>query len=287
MGIENLHRLSEFLEADRRLDDRLPTYWYEGQSPQGDRVCLPRTALAEAIAHGLMQRLSQDDRPGREGKMYGVLLVETAAGERRVLQAFSGLLQGRSQVEGWVPPVPGRDRVAIEEAHTLAALAILKQELIGLQQIPERQQYQDLSQEFAQRLETLALTQRKSERQQERRQILETLEGEDLAIALEQLDRQSRQEGGDRRRLKQERDAVLNPLKRAIYEADHRSRDLKQARKRLSQQLQTQLHAAYRLTNFAGQSIALQDLVTSGGLADGIGRLLRPQAAAFCGHPRP
>lgn len=281
MGIANLHRLPEFLEPDRLLDDRVPAYWYEGQSPQGDRVCLPRTALAEAIARGLMQRLSQDDRVDRAGKMYGVLLVETAAGERRFLQAFSGLWQGRSQVEGWVPPIPGRDRVAIEEAQTLAALATLKQELIALQQIPERQHHQALSQEFAQRLDQLAMAQRKSERQHQRQQILETLEGESLAIALEQLDQQSRQAGGDRRRLKQERDAALHPLKAAIDTADNRSRELKQTCKRLSQQLQTQLHAAYRLTNFAGQSIALQDLVRSGALPTGAGDCCAPKLLHF------
>ena len=51
------------------------------------------------------------------------------------------MLNGCSVVEGWVPPIPGRDEVALEEARTLAELDAIKQELITLKQLPERQQY--------------------------------------------------------------------------------------------------------------------------------------------------
>jgi tRNA pseudouridine32 synthase / 23S rRNA pseudouridine746 synthase len=277
-----LHEISSYLDSDLPPNSAPPTYWYEGETCQGDRVRLPRTALAEAIAQGLMRRLSLlGEGYLREGKMYGVLLVQTETGEQRVLQAFSGLWQGRSQIEGWVPPIPGRDRVAIAEAETLAALAALKQGIIALQQIPERQQYEALHQQFAQQLAHLIQSQSKQERQQERQRLRETLEGEALAIALSQLDQQSRQEKGDRRRLKQARDAVLGPLQTAIDQANQRQRTLKQQRQRLSQQLQAQLHAAYRLTNFAGESIALQQLATSGALPTGTGDCCAPKLLHF------
>jgi len=147
------------------------TYFYEGNCPHsGERLRLPRTREVEAIAHTLMQHLSSDEQYAREGKMYGVLLVESAPGERQILKAFSGLLNGLSIVEGWVPPIPGRDRVASSEAKTLTILADLKHEIITLQQIPERQKYQHLAHEFEMRLQSLAVNhkQRKEQRQSDR-----------------------------------------------------------------------------------------------------------------------
>jgi len=47
---------------------------------------------------------------------------------------------------------------------------------------------------------------------------------------------------------------VLQPLKQ-IAAMDARMCELKQRRKALSRQLQEQLHAAYSLTNFSGQSL--------------------------------
>jgi len=133
--------------------------------------------------------------------MYGILLVALPNGEQRVLKAFSGLLNGDSVVEGWVPPIPGRDRVALEEARTLAELEAIKQELITLKQLPERQQYETLSREFKQQLQAMSDRHRDCKRQrQEKRQILcETLAGEALTSALEQLNTESPQQKIERR----------------------------------------------------------------------------------------
>ena len=256
-----------------------PVYWYEGNCPRsGDRLRLPRTNLAEAIARQLMQSLAQEDCSGSEGKkaegkkaegkkaegkMYGVLLVEMPSGERQVLKAFSGLLNGQSSLEGWVPPLPGREQVALEEAIALNRLASIKQEIIALHNIPERQQYQALSQEFADRLHDLTLQQQqqKQQRQQQRQEICATLTGTALAEAQEQLDNQSRSQGRELRQLKQARNEAVRSLQEAIAQADMQIRLLKQQRKALSRQLQEQLYAAYRLTNFAGESVSLRQLM--------------------------
>ena len=60
----------------------------------------PRTPIAEAIAYGLMRQLTQNELYAREGKIYGILLVELPKGEQRVIKAFSGLLNSFSVVEG-------------------------------------------------------------------------------------------------------------------------------------------------------------------------------------------
>lgn len=259
---------------------RFSPYWYEGRCPQtGEWLRLPRTLEAEAIARELMQTLATDDRYAREGKMYGVLLVETATGERQVLKAFSGLLQGEDIVSGWVPPIPGRDHVELAEAQTLAALETIKQELIALQARPERSQYAALCQTCDRELQQLATIhrQRKQARQQQRQRLLESGNGEALATQLKHLEQQSQQDGMERRRLKRQQETVLAPLKQSVDMTDQQIRALKQQRKALSRQLQTQMHQHYWMTNFAGQSLALEALMEGGAMPTGTGECCAPK----------
>ncbi len=274
-----LHSLSDFIDCNCDVSDLSPNYWYEGHCPQsGELLRLPRTPLVEAIAYGLMQHLADNHRYSDEGKMYGVLLVELPDGEQRVLKAFSGLLNGHGAIEGWVPPIPGRNQVALDEARTLASLEAIKQELITLKQLAERQQYETLSRKFEQQLQEISDRHRDSKHQRhEKRQILgETLTGEALTVALEQLDEESRQHGIERRQLKRQQNAVLQPLKQQIEAADARIRELKQQRQALSRQLQAQMHAAYSLTNFSGQSLSLQQLMRGGSMPTGSGVCCAP-----------
>jgi tRNA pseudouridine32 synthase/23S rRNA pseudouridine746 synthase len=274
-----LHRLSDFIDGKSAITNSPPNYYYQGYCPQtGELLRLPRTPLAEAIAYGLMRYLATDEFYSHEGKMYGILLVELPNGEKRILKAFSGLLNGCSVVEGWVPPIPGRNTLALEENRTLATLDAIKQELITLEQLKERQEYETLAQEFGLRCSQLSDRHHKSKQQrQKKRQIFyETLAGEKLTLALEKLDEQSRQEGIERRRLKRQRDEALQPLKQVIDAADRRMRELKGRRKELSRQLQTQMHAAYSLMNFAGMSQSLQQLMP-GGLPTGTGDCCAPK----------
>lgn len=265
-----------------------PAYWYRGRCPRtGEWVQLPRTQFVEAIAEALMQDLAADGQYAAEGKMYGVLLVETGSGEKEVLKAFSGLLQGKSQVEGWVPPIPGREQIEQEEVRTLARLEELKQELMALQQIPARSRYADLSREFEVHLQQLSTqhSQRKQERQHQRQTLLTTLAGEALATALASLDDQSRRDGMERRDLKRQRDQVLQPLKQVIDQADGRMRDLKHQRQQASRQLQAEMHAHYWLTNFAGLSLPLQQLI-GGAMPTGTGDCCAPKLLHYAATHR-
>ncbi|MEH1809576.1 pseudouridine synthase [Nostoc sp.] len=274
-----LHELLDFIDCDFVIADSSCSYWYEGRCPQsGNRLKLPRTSMSEAIAHGLMQHLANNDYYSREGKMYGILLVELPNGEQRVLKAFSGLLNSCSVVEGWVPPIPGRDEVAFEESRTLAELDAIKQEIITLKQLTERQQYEMLSNDFEQQLQAMSDRHRycKHQRQEKRQQICNTLTPEALTIALEQLDEESRQQGIERRQLKRQQNAILQPLQQIIAAADARISELKQQRKALSRQLQTQMHASYSLTNFSGRSQSLQELMP-GGSPTGTGDCCAPK----------
>ncbi|MGF2039863.1 MAG: pseudouridine synthase [Nostoc sp. CmiVER01] len=274
-----LHALSDFIDCDFAISGSSPSYWYEGHCLQsGVRIKLPRTSISEAIAHGLMQQLANNDCYSHEGKMYGILLVELPNGEQRVLKAFSGLLNGCGVVEGWVPPIPGRDEVALEEARTLAQLDAINQELFTLKQLTERQQYETLSDEFEQQLQAMSDRHRhcKHQRQQKRQQICNTLTEKALTIVLEQLDEESRQQGIERRQLKRQQNELLQPLQQLIAATDTRISELKQQRKALSRQLQAQMQATYSLTNFSGRSLSLQQLMP-GGSPTGTGDCCAPK----------
>ncbi|HEY9878566.1 MAG TPA: RluA family pseudouridine synthase [Leptolyngbyaceae cyanobacterium] len=282
-----LHPLNHFISQDTTRFDADVDYWYEGRCPYTRQVLrLPRTRVACAIAQALMAQLEVERGRDIEGKMYGILLVQTIEGDLGVLKAFSGLLEGKSQIEGWVPSIPGREQVAQSEAKTLAALDQIKQRLIQLQQLPERAQLTGQSQRFMTQLQVLNLrhNQRKQERQVQRQQVQALLQGETLAESLEALDEQSRRDGLERRRLKQERDRVLGPLQAAIATADAEILALKRQRKDLSRQLQAQMHETYRLTNFAGKSQSIEALAHRIALPTGTGDCCAPKLLQYAAN---
>lgn len=251
----------------RKIAEQSPTYWYEGICPRSHkRLRLPRTKFVESIAHQFMQELAADGQYFREGKMYGVLLVETDQGKQQILKAFSGLLNGQSVVEDWVPPIPGRDRVQLNESITLTLLESLKKQIIQLYEIPERKQYQTLSEEYDEKLRQLSEIhkQRKLKRQQQRQSYNHF-----------ELDEQSKRDGIEKRNLKRDRASVLEPLKQRIDQADEQIRQLKQQRKQLSQQLQSEMYDSYRVTNFAGETRSLSRLLTS--MPTGTGECCAPK----------
>ncbi|MCC3421444.1 MAG: RluA family pseudouridine synthase [Microcoleus sp. PH2017_07_MST_O_A] len=279
-----LHPLLDFtdcsIDEEGGSIDSSPSYWYEGHCPQSaDLLRLPRTRMSEEIARGLMQYLAADDSYDREGKMYGILLVEMPWGEQRILKAFSGLLNGSSVVDGWVPPIPGRSRVALTEARTLAQLEAMKQELIALNQLPQRQEYAALLSEFELQLQVLNARHRncKQQRDEQRQLSSQTLAGDTLLIALEKLNQESRLEGIECRQLKRQRDAILQPLKKIVEAANERMRVLKQGRKELSRQLQAEMHAAYTLVNFLGKSRSIQELMPTNSIPTGTGDCCAPK----------
>ncbi|OCQ94606.1 RNA pseudouridine synthase [Oscillatoriales cyanobacterium USR001] len=279
----NLHKISDFIKNNTindTINNAFSIYFYEGISPQnGELLRLPRTPIAEAIAKGLMQQLANNNDYSIEGKMYGILLVELPNGQQMVLKAFSGLLNGCHIIDGWVPPIPGRDRVALAEAYTLSELETIKQELINLKNLPEWQQHETLASEFEEQLKLMRDRHHNCQQQrQEKRQLLcQTLTDETLNLALEQLDRESQQNGIERRKLKRQQHEKLQPIKDIIETATARIRELKQRRKNLSKQLQTQMYAAYSITNFTGQSRSLQELMPNGLMPTGTGDCCAPK----------
>nr|WP_242024027.1 RluA family pseudouridine synthase [Nodosilinea sp. FACHB-13] len=262
-------------------------YYYQGYCPRtGKHYQLPRTAMARASAQALMTQLG--DPHSLEGKMFGVLVVrwsKTGPGgpspsrEMGVLKAFSGLWQGQERLPGWVPPIPGRSQVALQEARTLDALGAIKDRLLGLQQLPERETYARLQEEQA--CDRTQFNQRHRDRKhcrdRQRQTLVCTLAGESLTAALAALEQESRGDKAELRQFKQRWRDRIAPLEATIQSADAEIVILRQRRRDLSRQLQAEMHAAYTLTNFAGESLAIQNLAGQGNLPTGTGDCCAPK----------
>ncbi len=252
-------------------------YCYEGRCPRsGEWLRLPRSMASENCARELIVELEQ--KPLAEGKMYGVLLAIDQDGQLQVLKAFSGLLDGQAEINGWVPPIPGRQQVAAAEVLTLEQLAVIKQDIWQLEQLPARREFATLMSEYTARKQKLQaeLKIQKQARQLQRQELTASLFGNELELALTQLDTVSQQDGLRQRRFKQQWDTVLRPLQVSIDQADQQIQDLKRQRKALSQQLQSQMHQAAALTNFAGESVSLAQLRPAG-LPTGSGECCAPK----------
>jgi tRNA pseudouridine32 synthase / 23S rRNA pseudouridine746 synthase len=268
-----LFEVSEFLDEGFSIPDLVPGYYYQGVCPQtGELLRLPRTPLVEFVARGLMQYLAADERYLREGKMYGVLLIELPNGKQAILKAFSGLLNGYNLVEGWVPPIPGRESVMVDERETLVMLDAIKQELLILRGLPERLQYENLARQWEVTLQQMLVrhSDRKKQRSQQRRDF-----AEDITV-LARLDHESRSDGIERKLLKRQIKSSLESLEQVIGAADARVQELKRQRRQLSGQLQGKMHAAYSVMNFYGMSQSLQGLMP-GGLPTGTGDCCAPK----------
>ena len=285
-----LHPIADFIDINLTINNSSPAYHYQGYSQDGELLKLPRTSEAEAVARGLMRQLAKNEIYSREGKMYGILLVELPSKEKAILKAFSGLLNSESIVEGWVPPIPGREKVVLEENRTLADLEAIKQEIIRLKELNQRKEYETVALEFEKRLQEMSKHHQDSKQQRdEKRDLLyknltrEELNQElnqklnqKLKIELEKLKEESRQQGIERKLLKRQRDEVLQPLQQVIKDADMQVRELKQQRKQISRKLQAQMHDAYSIMNFMGNSSSLQQLMPQG-LPTGTGDCCTPK----------
>ncbi len=256
-------------------------YNYTGQCPRSGQILrLPRTPEAKQIARELMATLAIAEGDHPEGKMYGVLLTVNANGQRQVLKAFSGLVNQQAVVEGWVPPIPGRECVALAEAQTLAQLNQIRDQLLALQAQNQDicQIYQPRSQQYVEEWQILTQThaERKQARQIQRQSFLEQFKGDELAKALTTLEDESRKDGLERRYFKRDRDQILVPLQDQQTRIQTQIQTLKLQRKLLSRQLQAQMHQSYWLSNFAGESAPLQQIF-GGEMPTGTGDCCAPK----------
>ena len=282
MILEYLHDLKDFTRQEYYASE--VQYFYKGTCLNtGKQLQLRRTIFAELVAKGLMKQIKGNAQFEQEGKMYGILIVKTPNGSLKVIKAFSGLLQGESVVPKWVPGISGRSKIALAEKHTLIELGSIKDKLITLENQKPLSEYEAYIESYNLEKEILfrELKFKKNERNRMRNNIRKSFTGEDLQIELLKLDEQSKRDGIQKKNFKKVWNAKLIPLKDQIASIESEMLKLKKLRKQLSKNLQEQMHAAYSLTNFTGNTVSLNEIYSSGLIPTGTGECCAPKLLHF------
>ncbi len=250
----------------------------------------PPHPLARRAADLLLESVRRDhavglDAPGG-GKMFGVLVVAAPDGRVGHLRAFSGMLGGRWEVDGFVPPVFDprmRDTWWPAGEAELGALAQRHHELVdGPAAVAVRGQLAAITARHGAAVAELA-AQHKASRadRHERRRI--------LGASTHDLDQQSRADAAARRQLRAAHAAELDHPAAQQRELDENRLALERDRAALSRKLWSAIHDGYVIANAHGERRRLGELFAPHEPPGGAGDCAAPKlfAHAYREHLRP
>jgi tRNA pseudouridine32 synthase/23S rRNA pseudouridine746 synthase len=224
--------------------------------------CYEPHPLCLLAAEQLQQQLQNNPLMQQElelvGKMFGVLLVENAAGEIGYLSAFSGKLKVQESSMSFVPPVFDVDAQTDFFHEESSIINRLNSELDALLDNPKLDEYQtqlDLelnkqTEQLDQHRSLMALN--RQQRKARRVDAKETLDSESLAQCLKQLAQASIDDKNQLRDLKEYWHNITAQIQQKHTTLTDEINALKNKRKRLSTKLQKKLFKQYRLLNSAG-----------------------------------
>ena len=233
---------------------------------------LARRAIAELLAE-------LGDAPldaGGGGKMFGVLVVEDAAGRVGALRAFSGMLRGRWFVDGFAPPLfdpIARDRCWPDGE---AELAILAQRIADLRDGAEAIALQaERAAQAAQHAAALVELTERHARNRAERHATRARDGGSAA-----LDQASRVDGAERRRLEAAHRAARDALALRSHAPAEALAAAIEARAARSRTLLTQIHDSYVITNARGDRRSLASIYAPDAPPGGAGDCAAPKLIA-------
>ncbi len=215
-----------------------------------------------------------------EGKMFGVLVVQTTEGQLGYLAAFSGILAGENKIPFFVPPVYDLlqpDGFFKQEEVEISALNV---RITQLEQDPNYlQQKETFRQAEAEAQVALdnarqALKTAKQQREERRRSSTLTPEEADALI------RESQFQKAEYKRLERRWKERLEALRLPLEAHEAKVQALKYERKTRSADLQLRLFRQFRLLNYHGEVKDLCEL-----FADTVQRI-PPAGAGECAAPK-
>lgn len=200
------------------------------------------------------------EKEARKGKMFGVLVVRDRAGRLGFLAAFSGLLCGSNNVEGFVPPVYDLLSPGGYFKQKEAKISILNERIKEVGNCDEYTAAVEKVQALQQSMEKELSAMRESMRESKLRRSSLRATGTLSPAELEALVRESQFQKAELKRAtarwRQEIacvDELLKPLKAQINA-------MKEERKRRSAELQRWLFSQYAVLNGAGEEKSLLDI---------------------------
>lgn len=219
-----------------------------------------------------------------QGKMFGVLVVRTATGERGFVAAYSGLLSGRNNWPWFVPPVfdaqqpDGHFKVNERHISHLNHLIDSVERSYAYRQTKAALASAEHNAE-AQLCEAREALRRRKALRDQRRQ--EALTGTPLTAAEQQaMVRESQYDKAELRRIKKRLSDNTMVARQALSEYEDQLKTLRDDRRRESEALQQWLFTQYKVCNARGETRTLLDL-----FAEETGQL-PPAGAGDCCAPK-
>ena len=215
-----------------------------------------------------------------EGKMFGVLVVQTAEGELGYLAAFSGILAGQNKLPFFVPPVYDLLQPDGFFKQEEAEISALNARIAQMEQDPEYVQQKTALRQAEANAQTAlnaarqALKTAKAQREERRRSSTLTPEEADALI------RESQFQKAEYKRLEHRLKEQMNALRLPIETHEASLQALKHERKERSANLQLRLFRQFRLLNYRGEVKDLCEL-----FADTVQRI-PPAGAGECAAPK-
>lgn len=226
--------------------------------------------IARRAAEALLAELRA--LPMAEGKMFGVLVVADADGRVGYLKAFSGMLEGRWEREGFAPPL--FDPAAWEAMWPQGQAALRAHDLAlrTLEADPERvQRKQRLEGAISVRESVSNMLKRRHKARKEARDAARAAGGADL----EALAQESRADSAERKRFDAEVPHAELAAEVAADDAARAAIETKRADE--SRALMKQVHDSYVIASYRGERRALRELFAPGEPAGGAGDCAGPK----------
>ena len=251
--------------------------------PEGLPGCFP-SPFDQLGPHPLAQRAGEllkaelGDFKLESGKMFGVLVVRNRDGAIGYLRAFSGMLDGRWLIPGFVPPAFQMEaRARIEPAGEQVVKALLSRHQ-HMANSPELAATRELhSGMLANHQKALTELRAQHEANKRDRHAKRAGAGPEL---LHELDQLSRGDKAERRRLEEAQAAERAELDPKLHRMERRLRALERLRRFVGRRVLEQLQDTYELQSRGGARRRLRTLF--GGLPPaGAGDCAAPKLLAF------
>jgi tRNA pseudouridine32 synthase/23S rRNA pseudouridine746 synthase len=211
----------------------------------------------------------------RAGKMFGVLVVRTPDGRAGWIKAFSGMLEGQWEVEGFVPPAfdaAERGQFWPRSEAELAKLDEALRENLG-HQAKLDQEHTALREEQAQRLVEL---QAKHQEWRTRRQLLRK-----TGAAATALNHESGRATVEERALKRAHRAARLSGEEVLREFENARVHLLHQKRALSRDSVVKMYDSYRFYALSGLKRSLRELFAPGLPPGGAGDCAGPKLLSF------
>lgn len=211
------------------------------------------------------------------GKMFGILVVETASKGLKYLKAFSGKLGGKTKVDGFVPPIFDLQDPNNFFLNEEAEITAINNKIKELKEAPEYLESLNIREEAKQKKE-LEIQEKKAFNQ--KRKQARSIRRQNKDCDIQALNKESSMDDIEFKKLKKYWNKELLDIENKIKNFDDQIKELQRKRKTLSNALQIKMFDSYIIKNAKGEKTNMTEIFKKSHYK------LPPSAAGECAAPK-